>query len=103
MSSSLVYSTIAFPATQTSCLFYCHSAPNLTSNRPFSVRFERPQKPRLSLKSGNPLTFTASEGDLTPSDFELNVQREFAKTDTTRFSISAKRRPSEENERIPPF
>ena len=39
-----VTSTMTFPATQTSCLFYCLSAPKSTSKPPFAVRFERPQK-----------------------------------------------------------
>jgi len=47
-------------------------------------------KTRLPLKSGNPLTFSDFEGDLTPSDFELNSHPVFAKTDAYHFAISAK-------------
>ena len=52
-----------------------------------------PRKPPRSLKSRNPLTFSDFEGDLTPSDFELNSHSEFAKTYADHLEISANRRP----------
>lgn len=84
--------TMTFPATQTSCLFYCRSAPKIELNPSFRSAIREPRKPRFSLKSGDPLTFSDLEGDLTPSDFEFNFQPRFAKTYANHFSISAKDR-----------
>ena len=90
---------MTFPATQTSCLFYCRSTPEFELKPGFCRAVREPRKTRLSLKSGNPLSFSDFEGDLTPSDFELNFQPQFAKTYAYHFSISAKCRPLPENEK----
>lgn len=85
-------STMTFPATQTSCLFYCRSAPKIELNPSFRSAIREVRKPRLSLKSGDPLTFSDLEGDLTPSDFEFNSNPGLQKPMLPVFSISAKNR-----------
>jgi len=83
---------MTFPATLSSCLFSCLSAPKFELKAGFCRAVRESRNPRLSLKSGNPLTFSDFEGDLPPSDFEVNIQLRFAKTYAYHFSISAKDR-----------
>jgi len=52
-----------------------------------------------TILTGNTLSFSDFEGDLTPSDFELNFHSRFAKTYACRFSITVERRPPAENEK----
>ena len=100
---------MTFPATPTSCLFYCRSAPKIELNPSFRSAIREVRKPRLSLKSGDPLTFSDLEGDLTPSDFEFNFQPRFAKTYAARFfnkcekSSDALRRSSMKSRNIEDF
>ena len=84
---------MTFPATPTSCLFYCRSAPKIELNPSFRSAIREVRKPRLSLKSGDPLTFSDLEGDLTPSDFEFNFQPRFAKTYAARFFNKCEKSP----------